>query len=122
MKLSPHFDSKEFACKCGCGFDKPDPELIEKLEKLRAVCNTPLVINSGCRCKKHNAKVGGKPSSQHLLGKAADVRLPKGMDANVLAKYAEDIGFNGIGKYDTFVHVDVRQKKSYWDYRQKKKK
>ena len=34
-KLSKNFDSSEFACKCGCGYDTPDPELIRMLQAAR---------------------------------------------------------------------------------------
>ena len=120
--LSAHFSKKEFACKCGCGFNTPAPELVEKLEKLRELCgNQPLHINSACRCEKHNAKVGGSPNSQHKLGHAADVRKILGISIDEMARKAERAGFNGIGKYDSFLHVDVRGTRARWDYRKKKK-
>lgn len=54
--------------------------------------------------------------SQHLLGKAADIRI-KGIDASSLYAYlnahADRLGFRGIGLYiqQKFVHVDVRETK-----------
>jgi uncharacterized protein YcbK (DUF882 family) len=119
--LSEHFSKKEFACKCGCGFADPDPELVSKLERLRELCgNKPLHINSACRCEKHNKAVGGSPKSQHLLGKAADVRKLLGMSIDEMARKAEQAGFTGIGRYDSFIHVDVRGQRAHWDYRKKK--
>jgi len=119
--LSEHFSKKEFACKCGCGFADPDPELVSKLERLRELCgNKPLHINSACRCEKHNKAVGGSPKSQHLLGKAADVRKLLGMSIDEMARKAEQAGFTGIGRYDSFIHVDVREQRAHWDYRKKK--
>ena len=116
-KLSAHFSKKEFACKC-CGKFIPCPELVEKLEKFRALCgNKPLTINSACRCEKHNKAVGGSAKSQHLLGKAADVRKVLGLTIDQMAKKAEEAGFTGIGKYNSFVHVDVRPTPTKWDYR-----
>lgn len=118
MKLSPHFDSKEFACKDGCGFDDVDPVLVEKLEALRALAgNKPLIINSACRCPTHNKVVRGAKNSQHVKGKAADVRPPTGMSTAKFAELAERVGFGGIGIYNTFVHVDTRKGRSRWDYR-----
>ena len=118
--LSAHFSKKEFACKCGCGTCNPAPELVEKLEVFRALCgNKPMHINSAHRCEKHNAKVGGSPKSQHLLGRAADVRKIPGMSIDEMAKHAETAGFNGIGKYRSFVHVDVRGTRARWDDRKK---
>lgn len=119
--LSAHFSKKEFACKCGCGECDVDPELVAKLEKFRELCgNKPMHINSAKRCKRHNKAVGGSPNSQHLPGKAADVRKILGVTIDQMAKYAEQAGFDGIGKYDSFVHVDVRGTKARWDYRKKK--
>ena len=117
-KLSEHFSKKEFACRCGCGLCNPDPKLIEKLEKFRALCGgKPMAINSACRCEKHNKTVGGAAKSQHLYGKAADVRKILGLTIDQMAKKAEEAGFTGIGKYNGFVHVDVRATPARWDYR-----
>lgn len=118
--LSKHFNQKEFACKCGCGFANPAAELVLKLEKFRELCgNKPLIINSACRCAKHNKAVGGSPTSQHLKGMAADIRKIPDLTIDEMYKKAEEAGFNGIGKYNTFLHVDVRKKPARWDYRKK---
>lgn len=124
-KLSAHFSKKEFACKC-CGKFIPCPELVEKLEKFRTLCgNKPMIISNGTRCLKHNKAVGGampdekkgKKGSQHLFGTAADVRLISGLTVDQMAKLAEQAGFNGIGKYNWGVHVDVRKTPARWGYR-----
>ncbi|MBQ8693394.1 MAG: DUF882 domain-containing protein [Synergistaceae bacterium] len=116
--LSAHFSKKEFACKCGCGFDTPVPELVDKLEIFRELCgNRATYINSACRCVKHNAKVGGAKNSQHVKGTAADIRLIPGMTVDQMAKLAEQAGFDGIGIYSWGIHVDVRGYKARWDYR-----
>ena len=128
--LSEHFSRKEFACKCGCGFDKPVPELVEKLEKFRELCGGyPMKIGSGCRCEQHNKAVGGaqkkydkngkliSQGSQHMYGTAADVYLVPGKTTDQMAKIAEQVGFRGIGKYRWGVHVDVRKTPARWDYR-----
>ncbi len=116
--LSKNFSKSEFACKCGCGYCKPDARLVERLEKFRELCGgKPLHINSGCRCEKHNKASGGSPKSQHLFGNAADVRKVPGMTIDEMAKKAEEAGFDGVGKYRSFVHVDVRGTRARWDYR-----
>ena len=49
--------------------------LIENvLDPLREAYGRPIVVTSGFRCKELNKAVGGSPSSQHLLGLAADIR------------------------------------------------
>lgn len=117
-KLSEHFSEDEFRCRC-CG-KLPErgmnPELIERLELLRALVGRPLVPNSGYRCSRHNAEVGGAANSQHMKGTAADI-LAAGIGVEELARAAEKVGFRGIGRYKRkgFVHVDVRSRKARWE-------
>ena len=122
MKISKFFDSKEFECKCGCGFWQVDKSLLALLNELRMLFDAPIIVNSGCRCSKHNKKIGGSPRSQHLLGKAADI-VVKGKDPKEIYEYIDKtyIGF-GIGLYDSFVHVDTREKKTRWNFQTKDKK
>lgn len=48
--------------------------LIEDLlDPIREMWGKPLHVNSGYRCLALNKAVGGKPSSQHLKGEAADI-------------------------------------------------
>ncbi len=54
MKLSEHFDSKEFACKDGCGANQVESKLIEILEGVRTHFGKPVIIVSGRRCVSHN--------------------------------------------------------------------
>ena len=128
--LSAHFSKKEFACHCGCGFNQVKPELITKLEKFRELCgNKPMTINSGCRCEKRNKAVGGaqkkydkngkliSKGSEHMYGTAADVKQVPGLTIDQMAKLAEQAGFDGIGKYNGRIHVDVRGCKARWDNR-----
>ena len=103
------FNRKEFACKCGCGFDTVDYELAEVLVDLREYFESPTTINSGCRCGEHNHSVGGSSNSMHLYGKAADV-VVKGVSAEDVYEYLDTKYFNkyGIGLYTGRVHVDVK--------------
>lgn len=118
MQLSKNFDSSEFACGCGCGYDSVSIELVNGLQKLRDLIDKPVNVTSGCRCKKHNEAIGGSPNSYHLLGMAADVTV-WGMDPRSLYHYAEYIGMfrnGGIGIYpeNGFVHVDMRGDYARW--------
>lgn len=118
MKLSAHFDSSEFACKCGCGglHNGADinPWLVQVLERMRAIIGKPLVLSCGYRCPTHNAEVGGVSNSQHIYGTAADVQTPEGMTPIELFELAQDCGADGVGLYDWGVHVDVRGYKATW--------
>lgn len=107
-KLSENFDSSEFACRCGCGYDKVSPRLVECLEQLRKACgNRPVIITSGCRCQMYNQQVGGAPHSQHTKGNAADIKV-KGLSPWQVFREAEKLRiFGGLKPYETFTHVDV---------------
>jgi len=106
--LSKHFSRSEFACKCGCGFNTVDKELLELVELVRELNgNVPLTPNSGCRCTNYNRRVGGGTKSQHLYGRAADlpVRDPKTVYSQLTRIYPDTMGF---GLYSKFIHVDCR--------------
>lgn len=108
-----HFKLDEFRCR-HCRKLKLDINLLIKLEELRAKTG-PLIINSGYRCPIHNKNVGGATNSQHLKGTAADVRSTK-MNPGQVYNYADKIFSNGgVGKYNTFTHVDVRNGRSRWN-------
>jgi uncharacterized protein YcbK (DUF882 family) len=118
--LTKDFSKKEFACKC-CGEANINQRLVESLQKLKDLINIPVPIHilSGYRCPKHNAEVGGKKHSQHLLGTAADIKID-GLSVDSLAFFAsqiEEFNNGGIGKYHKqgFVHVDIRDSKARWE-------
>lgn len=110
--MSKYFASSETECHCGCGGNKVNPILMEKLDAMREAIGGPLELSNAYRCPSHNAEVGGVRNSQHVLGNAADVYVPDYFNGDIekLAWYAEYVGFDGIGIYydDEFVHVDVR--------------
>jgi len=118
---SEHFNSTDFACHCGCGFDSPDPVLIFFLECLREhFGNKPITVNSGCRCAYWNTHEGGKKNSRHLPNKkgnceAADI-VVQDIPASTVADTLEDWfkASCGIGRYYTFTHFDVRKRKARW--------
>ena len=76
--ITKNFARNEFQCSCGCSAQMVDEMLVQKLQTIRTVYDTPLKITSGYRCVKHNAAVGGAKSSKHLYGIAADVKDPTG--------------------------------------------
>lgn len=115
-RLSRNFKRGEFACRCGCGFDTVDHRLVEGLQRLRDIVGEPIHVNSGCRCAAHNAAIGGSPRSQHLVGKAADITIRNYRPALVasLASTLAEFADGGIGIYQSFTHVDVRNGRSRW--------
>jgi uncharacterized protein YcbK (DUF882 family) len=117
--LSRDFRSREFACKCrraGCSAPPMDSDFIAKLQALRDLWGSPLVITSGSRCATYNSLVGGAHMSQHLLGKAADIHLDHPDAATRMILLAEKVGFGGIGKARSFLHVDSGPAGRRWSY------
>jgi zinc D-Ala-D-Ala carboxypeptidase len=125
--VTPHFAAEEFRCPC-CGVAPPVADtpagsfqlLVSALETLRERVGVPIQVTSGYRCPKQNAKDGGKPHSQHMLGIAADITAECGWRALYEAAlkipaFAE----GGIGVYPNpathgFVHLDVRPAQARW--------
>ena len=93
------------------GASPVDGRLIQALEEFRDRVGMPVRINSGFRCLVYYRRVGSPDSSQHPRGDAADIgRLP-GMaidDMIVIADRFEAFANGGIGRYESFIHVDVR--------------
>jgi uncharacterized protein YcbK (DUF882 family) len=109
-QLAKNFRRGEFACQCGCGFADISMELVGELQRLRDHLGIGISILSGCRCAKHNAAVGGAAHSQHVLGRAADIRIWSLNARQMYAVAAGLVGFGGLGVDDErgFLHVDVR--------------
>lgn len=121
-RLSANFTVAEFACRDGSRPVFVDPALVQLLQALRDKGGRPLVITSAYRTVAHNTKVGGVANSQHLYGRAADIRMD-GIPPQQLAEWAEELmpDSGGIGVYPPkdgrargWVHVDVRPGKSRW--------
>lgn len=83
------------------------------LDPARRVFGGPVSVNSGYRCPKHNAEVGGVGGSQHLKGEAADIccgdneRLAGIIERN--GRYDQLIRYmDGNGRV-RFVHVSWKR-------------
>lgn len=106
-RASAHFYVDEFRCK-GDGKVIIHPQLTAHLERLRAsLGGKEIIITSGYRSPAYNKKVGGAARSQHMLGRAADIRI-KGMSPRDVAIAAKMVGFTYVKVYKGWTHVDVR--------------
>lgn len=117
-QVSTHFKVREFACKDGSDKILVDEELVKLLEQIRNYFNEPITITSGYRTKEYNEKCGGVNTSQHLYGKACDIRVGS-ISPVAVALFLEWVVADndlGIGLYtgQGFVHVDIRSNKSRW--------
>jgi uncharacterized protein YcbK (DUF882 family) len=115
-----NFKQEEFSCKCGCGESRISPTVLLICQIVRDHFKSPTIILSGCRCEKHNAEVGGKPYSQHLV-KQVD-KMSHAADIEVIGvKHPEVYHFLnklfknslGLGLYEWGVHIDDRIDKAY---------
>lgn len=77
------------------------------LQPLRDEWGAPLHINSGYRCLKLNQAVGGVPTSQHMLGQAADVRCSDPLKLAKLVKKLK-LEFDQMILYPTFLHLSYQ--------------
>lgn len=113
--INKYFSRDEFTCKCGCGFNTVDFELVQVLTTVREHFDRPVIINSSCRCEIHNTMVGGGKKSQHLLGRAADI-VVKGVDPIEVHSFLNGHAPEsyGLGKYNSFTHIDTRSTKARW--------
>lgn len=114
-KLSTNFRVKEFACTDGSDPIFIDSDLVNILQKIRTHFEKTVTITSAYRTPGRNKAVGGETYSQHLYGKAADIKV-NGISPKKVAAYAETLLKNkgGIGTYSTFTHIDVRATKARW--------
>jgi hypothetical protein len=106
---------------------------MELLQALRVWWDAPLTVTSAHRRPPRNAHVGGGGNSQHLLFTesmkddrfATDVvpsrsspRVLYGMPSrgvvDLMGVKAEELGFTGIGRYENFLHLDLRERKTKW--------
>tara|TARA_R110000803_G_scaffold2687_3_gene9132 strand:- start:617 stop:997 length:381 start_codon:yes stop_codon:yes gene_type:complete len=126
MKLTNNFSKSEFECRSG---EEMPIDVLEnvkllavQLQAIRDYVGKPIRINSAYRSEAHNKAIGGVKTSQHILGKAADITIDTftpdevvGIVENMLTN--EMLGsfyIGGLGSYRTFTHVDIRGKKARW--------
>lgn len=101
-----HFSPKEFACPC-CGACEMKEDFVKWLDQVRSDLGSPIVIDSGFRCARHNKEVGGAPNSAHLRGIAADIRAYGSEYRYRLLRVLLKWGAIRIGVSKNFIHVDM---------------
>lgn len=119
MKLSEHFSLDELtfsqtAARLGLANDPP-PRIVEnltflasRLEEVRALLKTPMVVSSGYRSPAVNDAVGGSVTSQHRFGLAADFVAPGFGSPFEVAKAIEASGIaydDLILEFGRWVHI-----------------
>jgi len=122
-KLTENFSLSEFKCRDGSNVPDELMEnvelLCENLQVLRDHLGKPIRVISGYRSPKYNRKIGGARRSQHMLAKAADIKIsgmtPAEVKAEIVALIkAGKMKSGGVGLYRTFTHYDVRGRNARW--------
>lgn len=110
-----YFTEQELKCK-GSGKLILAPGFGEKLVDLRIAFGRPMVVNSCCRSKAHNAAVKGNPRSLHVCDEpywptkgtcAIDIGTTDPIYRAQLTRLALEKGWS-VGFNAAFLHLDRR--------------
>jgi uncharacterized protein YcbK (DUF882 family) len=94
-------------------------KLANQLQTLRNEVGVPVIINIAYRPVFYEVSKGRDGTSQHTLGKAADITAQGLKPKYVAAKIEQlinsgDMLRGGLGVYPTFVHYDIRKTRARW--------
>ena len=125
MKLTPNFSLEELThseIAERLGLDNTPDEtvtanlvrLAKMLEEVRRILGRPIMVNSAYRSIKVNEAVGSKPTSQHCIGCAADIKVPGLTPDNIVKEILKtNIEFDQlIREFDSWVHISIPSKES----------
>jgi len=118
MKLTEHFKLEEFthsptATQLKIDNSVPDDLMPNiqltaiKLELVRKALGSPIIITSGYRCPKLNARVGGVSTSAHTKGLAVDFHSSYGTPKQICQRLI-DVGVQFdklIQEHNQWVHI-----------------
>jgi uncharacterized protein YcbK (DUF882 family) len=104
-KITENFTTNEMKCPC-CGKCDMDSSYMADLQEIRTICGFGFRVNSGYRCKSHNARVSKKSRNDHTRGRAADIHMTNRYKRSTLLKYLLGSGyFCDIAIAKTFIHI-----------------
>lgn len=91
-------------------------------EAIRSELGVPVVVLSAYRTATWNVRIRGATASQHLEGRALDLTPVRGATVADLwaavVKVGPGVGVRGFGRYDHWVHMDLRPGPvAAWDHR-----
>lgn len=89
--------------------------VVKVADEARHRLGRPLRINSAYRSPAYNRAISGASRSIHVQGGALDLSGSPATLHKILTQMRRDGLFRGgIGRYKTFVHVDVRGRNADW--------
>ena len=123
MKLTPNFTLEELTQSEMAerkGLDNtPNADvkanlvrLAKFLEEIRRVLGRPIMVNSAYRSPEVNTAIGSKPTSQHCIGCAADIKVPGLTPDNIVKEIIKtNLEFDQlIREFDSWVHISIPNK------------
>jgi zinc D-Ala-D-Ala carboxypeptidase len=123
MKLTPNFSLEELThseTAKRLGLDNTPSEnvkanltrLARLLEDIRRVLGRPIMVNSAYRSQEVNKAIGSKPTSQHCIGCAADIRVPGLTPDNIVKEILKtNLEYDQlIREFDSWVHISIPNK------------
>jgi hypothetical protein len=123
MKLSPNFTLEELTQSETAerkGLDNTPTEEVKAnlvrlarfLEEVRRVLGRPIMVNSAYRSPEVNKAIGSKPTSQHCIGCAADIKVPGLTPDNIVKEILKtNLEYDQlIREFDSWVHISIPNK------------
>ena len=123
MKLTPNFTLEELTQSEMAerkGLDNtPNADvkanlvrLAKFLEEIRRVLGRPIMVNSAYRSPEVNTAIGSKPTSQHCIGCAADIKVPGLTPDNIVKEILKtNLEYDQlIREFDSWVHISIPNK------------
>ena len=120
MKLTPNFTLEELTHSEIAernGLDNTPTEEVKAnlvrlarfLEEVRRILGRPIMVNSAYRSLAVNTAIGSKPTSQHCIGCAADIKVP-GLTPDDIVKeiLKTNLEYDQlIREFDSWVHISI---------------
>ena len=123
MKLSPNFTLEELTQSETAnrkGLDNTPTEEVKAnlvrlarfLEEVRRLLGRPIMVNSAYRSPAVNTAIGSKPTSQHCMGCAADIKVPGLTPDNIVKELIKtNLEYDQlIREFDSWVHISIPNK------------
>lgn len=112
MKKSKYFAEAEFKrCSPSCSIEDMDQEFLKLMDAIREKAGIPLIMNCAYRSREHDLSKGRSGNSMHTKGIAVDFRCQNYQTRYKIIQAAIACGIKRIGQGETFVHIDIGDKR-----------
>lgn len=117
MRELKYFKPEEFTMDGKVVYTHMDGRFLKILDSVRNNMGKPMKITSSYRTEEYNDKINGAPKSIHCQGRAVDIYIGNwtGKEKRQLNRILLDMDLT-FGFAKTFVHIDDREKPTFWSY------